>query len=301
LPSIQSKLFNMFADRQMKAMFNDFDIDRNRKVLATMDRVFPDPPDVDVEAVALNHCEADWLRPHQDTDRVVLYFPGGGWVLRSPRLHRRIAGRIANAAHANVLLVFYRLAPEHPFPAGLEDCLEAYASLLAQGIDSSRIVIGGDSAGGNLALATLLALRDQGQPGPAGAILLSACTDMSLKEGGANLQAHDIDTFMPEPPDSPDKDPRLLYAGGDEDVLDHPYASPIRGNLDGLCPLLLQVGGNEWLLNQTTLFGERAREAGVSAEVEVWEDQPHVWHSMPLPESAQAFLHLGDFIRYCCP
>ncbi len=285
----------------MKAVFDDFDIEQSRKTLAAIDRAFPAPPDVDIEPLALESCDAEWLRPQQVADRTVLYFPGGGWVLRSPRIHRQIAARIANAANATMLLVFYRLAPEHPFPAGLQDCVESYAWLLSRGTDPSRIVIGGDSAGGNLTLATLLALRDLEQPSPAGAFTISACTDMSISGGNAVFEAEEDYSFVPELPDDPDKDPRLLYAGGDPEVLDHPYASPVRGNLEGLCPLLMQVGGGEWLLQHSTRFGDRAREAGVEAEVEVWDQQPHVWHSMPLPEAEQAYLHIADFIRYRCP
>jgi acetyl esterase/lipase len=93
----------------------------------------------------------------------------------------------------------------------------------------------------------------------------------------------------------------MLYAAGDPTVLDHPYASPLRGDLSGLCPVLLQVGSTERLVDQSTLFAERARAAGVDAEVEVWEGQPHVWHTMPFPEAQQAFGHVGDFVRRCCP
>ena len=254
-----------------------------------------------IEPRALSQCAAEWVRPGTATDRVVLYLPGGGWVLRSPHTHRRLAGGLAKAVNANVLLVFYRLAPEHPFPAGLQDCVEAYETLLNEGVEASRIVIGGDSAGGNLTLGTLLALRDGEAPMPAGAFALSPCTDMSLKDDGAPIEFDDLGSRPADPAERIQRDPRLLYAAGNEEILDHPYASPLRGDLHGLCPLLLQAGSAEALVDHATMFADRARKAGVDAEVEVWEGQPHVWQAMPFPEAEQALEHLGDFVRRCCP
>jgi acetyl esterase/lipase len=301
MPSIHSILFNKLADQGMKTIFSDFDVDKARALLASVDRLNPAPTGVSIEPRELSHCSAEWIRTGRATDRVVLYFPGGAWVLRSPRTHRRIASGLARAANADVLLVFYRLAPEHPFPAGLEDCVEAYETLLSEGKAADRIIVGGDSAGGNLTLGTLLALRDARALMPAGAFALSPCTDMSFKEGGAQIDSAELDALFPQSGERFESDPRLLYAAGREEVLDHPYASPLRGDLHDLCPILLQVGSTEFLVDQTTMFADRARSAGVDAEVEVWEGQPHVWHAMPFPEARQAFDHLGDFVRRCCP
>lgn len=301
MPSIQSKLFSRLANKSIQSMFTNFDIERLRGWIAGIDKLASTPTNVDITPAPLENCDAEWVRPKRNTDRVILYFPGGAWVMRTPKGHRRIVAKIADAANADVFLVFYRLAPEHPFPAALDDCLEAYATLLDQGIDPSRIVIGGDSAGGNLTLATLLALRDQDQPSPAGAFTLSACTEMDSPEGRAEFGREDLDPILPEPPEEFDNDPRLLYVAGDAELYEHPYVSPLRGDLGGLCPLLLQVGSAEWLLQQSTKFAEKARAAGVNAEVEVWEGQPHVWHIMPFPEAERAVEHLSDFIRYSCP
>ena len=301
MPSIHSQLFNKIAEVALKSIFSDFDVDKARARLSRIDRLNPAPAGVTIEPQELSHCAAEWIRTGRSTDRVVLYFPGGAWVLRSPRTHRRLAAGLAKAANADVLLVFYRLAPEHPFPAGLEDCVEAYEMLLGEGVEAARIVIGGDSAGGNLTLGSLLALRDGEAPMPAGAIALSPCTDMSFKDGGARIPTDGLGSLFPETAESVERDPRLLYVAGSEDVLDHPYASPLRGDMRGLCPLLLQVGSTEPLVEQALMFAERARAAGVDAEAEVWEGQPHVWHTMPFPESEQAFEHLGDFVRRCCP
>ena len=301
MPSIHSQLFSKIADQAMKSIFSDFSVDKARDRLGRIDALNPGPTGVSIQPRDLSQCSAEWIRTGKATDRVVLYLPGGAWVLRSPGTHRRIAAGVAKAANANVLLVFYRLAPEHPFPAGLQDCVEAYETLVGEGIAAQRIVIGGDSAGGNLTLGTLLALRDGAANMPAGAFALSPCTDMSLKDDGAPFDTSDLGSESADSAQRVDGDPRLLYAAGNADVLDHPYASPLRGDLHDLCPLLLQVGSTETLVDHSTMFADRAREAGVDAEVEVWEGQSHVWHTMPFPESEQAFEHVGDFVRRCCP
>lgn len=303
MPSISSTVFSsLFNQSYNNQSLADFNLDKMRKQLARVDALVPEPRGVDIEAKALGHCDAEWIYPPFATDRTILYFPGGAWMLRTPRVHRRIAARLARAVNANILLVFYRLAPEHLFPAGLDDCTDGYDYLLESGTDPSRIVVGGDSAGGNLALATVLTLRDRGRPLPAGVFGLSAVTDLSDLEGGPKKMSHAFNA----PASNADIraegiDPRSIYVGEDLARLDHPYVSPIRGDLKGLCPVLLQVGSSEFLLEHSTQFVERACAAGVNAEVEVWEGQPHVWHGLPFPESEQAFGHLSDFIRHHCP
>ena len=123
MPSIPSQLFNPITDRAIESLFKDFDLGRARSLLARIDGLNPAPTGVNIDLVELAHCSAEWIRTGRRTDRVVLYLPGGGWALRSPRTHRRLAAAVAKAANADVLLVFYRLAPEHPFPAALEDCV----------------------------------------------------------------------------------------------------------------------------------------------------------------------------------
>jgi acetyl esterase/lipase len=303
MPSIRSKVFTGIADMVVRSLPGDFDFDvpRMRRYIARMDKLFSSPRDVDVEPLALRHCDAQWVRPRNDTDRYVLYFPGGGWVLRTPRGHRRIAAKLAKAANAQVLLVFYRLAPEHPYPAAMDDCLEAYQFLLDRGIDAERIIVGGDSAGGNLTLGSLLALRDRGYPCPAGGFALSPATDISLSADALSVGKVKGDAFLPQSAEGSGGDPRLMYAGGDKDILDLPYVSPLRGDLHHLCPLLLQAGSKEMLLGHATAFAEKARAAGVDAEVEIWDGQPHAFQGFPFPESELGFEHLGDFIRRCCP
>lgn len=163
--------------------------------------------------------------------------------MRTPNLHLNIAAKLAKAANANVLIVFYRLAPEHLFPSGLEDCMEGYRFLLESGIDASQVVIGGDSAGGNLALASLLKVRDQALPQPAAAFALSPCTDMGFGPGGSPFPTDSggNDQMVVLPGSSSDNDPTRLYVGGDNALLEHPYASPARVDLKGLCPILIHA------------------------------------------------------------
>ena len=299
MPSLQSQLFNRFLANRVKRLFSEFDVSQARRQLARQDGLMSRrPSDVDIERISLSHCGAYWIRPRTQTDRYVVYLPGGAWTLRTPNFHRRLAAKLANNANANVLLVFYRLAPEHPYPSGLEDCVEGYCHLLNSGISASQVVIGGDSAGGNLTLASLLVCRDRDIPLPAAAFALSPCTDMSFGPGGSPLPDDHQDPMASLPGASSSQDPRKLYVAGDEALLDEPYASPARADLRGLSPILIHVGSSELLRDQCVYFVERAKQAGVQVEMETWEGQPHVWHGMPFPESAAAFGHLADYIRY---
>jgi monoterpene epsilon-lactone hydrolase len=302
MPSLSTRLFNAAARRIIKPVFTEFDVKKVRRIFAQIDKRIPDPKGVSLEVENLPHCNADWLSPDNlSSNRVILYFPGGAWVLRSQTVHRRIVAKLVKLANAKARLVFYRLAPEHPFPAPLEDCVDAYRDLLDRGIPPSRIVIGGDSAGGHLTLATLLALRDEGLPLPAAAFALSPATDMHQTPTGSRLENATLDPVFPMSSDYGDQDPRRMFVGGREELFDHPYVSPVRADLEGLCPIFIQVGSNEILLDDSTKFVAKARAAGVSAEVEVWDGQPHVWQAMFFPESGKAMEQVADFIRHHCP
>ncbi len=203
-----------------------------------------------------------------------------------------LVANINREAGSRAMLVHYRLAPEHPFPAGLEDCLAAYRHLLDLGTDPKSIVIAGDSAGGGLTLSTLLALRDDGDPLPAGAVLISPFTDFSM---GGNSR---FDNARFDPMLSPEgiKEMNALYL--DDTAQHHPLVSPVYGDYHDLPPILAQVGSTEILLDDTRRVGERAREHGVDFEVEVWEQVPHVWHVWPfLPETKAAVARIGEFVR----
>ena len=258
------------------------------------ERVFPTPADVAIEAVTAAERPAEWLRPPGvRTDAAVLYLHGGGYVIGSPRSHRHLAAAIARAAGTPALLVDYRLAPEHPFPAALEDALAAYAWLLARGIAPEQVVVAGDSAGGGLTVATLLALRDRGLPGPGGGVCISPWVDLACS-GATYVTRKNADPIV-------DRESVTMmaqaYAGtGDFKA---PLLSPLYADLRGLPPLLVQVGSDEVLLDDALGLGERARVAGVDVAVEEWPAMIHVWHwFLPMLDEAQRAVDgIGRFVR----
>jgi phosphinothricin tripeptide acetyl hydrolase len=258
------------------------------------EKVFPTPPDVKVEHVSAPVAPAEWLRPPAaEPGRVVLYLHGGGYVIGSPRSHRHLAAAIAAAAGASALLLDYRLAPEHPFPAAVEDATAAYRWLLEQAVAPARVVIAGDSAGGGLTVATLLALREAGVPLPAAAVCISPWVDLTC--GGASYRT------------KAEADPIVRRAGVEQMAQAYlgatpprtPLASPLFADLRGLPPLLIHVGSDEVLLDDAAQLAERARAAGVEATLEVYERMIHVWHwFLPmLAEAETAVEAIGRFVR----
>ncbi|HET9855234.1 MAG TPA: alpha/beta hydrolase [Methylomirabilota bacterium] len=258
------------------------------------EKVFPTPADVKVERVGAPVAPAEWLRPPSAVpDRVVLYLHGGGYVIGSPRSHRHLAAAIASAAGTSALLLDYRLAPEHPYPAAVDDATAAYRWLLDQAIAPERIVIAGDSAGGGLTVATLLALREARVPLPAGGVCISPWVDLTC--GGASYAT------------KADADPIVRRAGVEQMAQAYlgatpprtPLASPLFADLRGLPPLLIHVGSDEVLLDDAVQLAERARAAGVDASIEVYPRMIHVWHwFLPMLDEAQTAVDaIGRFVR----
>ncbi|HRD83867.1 MAG TPA: alpha/beta hydrolase [Rubrivivax sp.] len=250
------------------------------------------PPDVEVEPVRAAAFRGEWIRtPESSNERTLLYLPGGGFMLPASQQVPLMVARINREAGMRALLVHYRLAPEHPFPAGLEDCLAAYRHLLDLGTDPKSIVIAGDSAGGGLTLSTLLALRDDGDPLPACAVVISPFTDFSF--GGESR----FDNARHDPMLSTDGIARMNDLYLDDALHDNPLVSPVYGDFHGLPPVLAQVGSTEVLLDDTRRVGERAISQRVDFRVEVWDEVPHVWHVWPfLPETREAIRHIGEFV-----
>ena len=254
----------------------------------------PSPRGVAIRPVDAGGVPAERVIPHDTPrDRCLLYLHGGAWCLGSPRTHRRLVADLASGAGVRAVSVDYRLAPEHPYPAGLDDCVAAYRWLLERRVDPSRIVVAGDSAGGNLAAALLLRLRDDGIPLPAGAVLLSPATDLA-GTGASFATRKAVDPFFSGIDAAPFFD---AYAGG-RDVRD-PYLSPLYGDLQGLPPLLIHVGDHEVLLDDSVRFAERARDAGVEARLVVWPGMFHVFQTFApfLPEARRANREISGFIR----
>jgi epsilon-lactone hydrolase len=251
------------------------------------------PADVTCEKVSAGGVNAEWIAaPGAAADRVILYLHGGGYVLGSINTHRAMISRIARASNGRALAIDYRLAPEHPFPAAVEDATAAYKWLLAQGYKPGKIVIAGDSAGGGLTIALLLAIRDAGLPMPAGAVPISPWTDLEGTGDSIGTRAAQ-DVMVTQ--DSLAASAKQYY--GSHDPKD-PLVSPVHANFRGLPPMLIHVGDAEILLDDATRVATRAKAAGVDVEIEVWDDMPHVWHVFAkiLPEGQQAIDKIGRFV-----
>jgi len=249
--------------------------------------------DVRCEPTIAGNVRAEWVVPPEaDPERVLLYFHGGGYVMGSINTHRAMVARLARAARARALLIDYRLAPENPFPAAVEDATATYRWLLAQGRQPRKIALAGDSAGGGLTLATLLALRDARTPLPACAVPISPWTD--LEGTGTSVK-----TKASRDPMVRETDLRryaALYAGNADPR--NPLISPLHGDYRGLPPLLIQVGEAEIILDDSTRVAERAKQTGVQVDLEVWDEMVHVWHVFAklLPEGQQAIEKVGSYV-----
>jgi monoterpene epsilon-lactone hydrolase len=224
--------------------------------------------------------------------KTILYFPGGGFIMRTPTQHKALLARICRAANARGLLVHYSLAPEIPFPGGLENCLAAYHDLLKSGCQAENITIAGDSAGGGLVLSTLLALRDEGSPPPGNAIVLSPLTDLTYS-GGSRKFNKCKDPMLPTHRASQMHE---LYLG--DAVAEDRFISPVFADFDGFPPILGLVGSTEILLDDTVRAAAQAKQSGTDFYLEIWEQMPHVFPIFGiLPESKVAIERMGEFIN----
>ena len=273
----------------------ELDVEKDRRELDAMARYFKPLGPIECTPVVANNVPAEWIRPQGiSTERVILYIHGGSFNAGSIISHRPLAANIAIACHARALVINYRLAPEHPFPAALEDSRAAYDWLLANGIPANRIAVMGDSAGGTLTLALLIQLRDQNQPLPALAACLCPATDMT--QSGETWTSNVSKDIMLHP-----KNIRIsgeIYVHGADTR--SPLVSPLFGDLHGLPPVFIQVGSEEMLLSDCTRFTKKAQEAGVQINLEVWEGMQHVWQYTAsfLPEARKAIKHIGEFAEH---
>jgi len=270
-------------------------LEQSRRRLLVMEAVIPHPPR-GTETITINvgGVSADQvITPASRHNRHVLYLHGGGYRLGAPSTYRHLTWRIASAAQAQALVIDYRLAPENPFPAALEDAVSYYCWLLAEGADARQIVVIGDSAGGGLALALLLKLRDSGLPRPAAAVVLSPWTDLALTGASLTLNAK-LDAIV-EAEDAPIFAADYL-AGADPR---HPYASPLYGDPTGLPPTLIQVGSEEVLRDDAVRMAENMQRAHCQAELQIWPRMPHVWHFLApiLPEAREAIAEISKFVQ----
>jgi acetyl esterase/lipase len=292
MPSLRARFLRLALRARRPFVAWEAPVESIRAVMGRGDRHFRPPREVAIRPEPAGPVPGEWLVPHGAPARpVFLYLHGGGWSLGWTGIYRRMVAHLALAAGVRAFATDYRLAPEHPFPAALEDSLAAYRWLVAGGVPPGEIVLGGDSAGGNLTLACLLALRAAGEPLPAAAVCISPATDLAT----------------PRPSFDADRDPLLSsklarnmmrWYAGDRDLTD-PRLSPSYGNLRGLPPLLVQAGGDELLRDDAEAFAARARAAGVDVTLAVWPGMWHVWHLFVpwLPEARRATEDVGAFVR----
>jgi monoterpene epsilon-lactone hydrolase len=236
----------------------------------------------------------DWIeRADGAAARTLLYFHGGGYFACSPATHRPLTLALAAAAEARTFVPVYRLAPEHRFPAAVEDAVAAYRRVIALGTPASRLVVGGDSAGGGLALAALLSLRDAGDALPAGAVLFSPWTDLAATGASVVSNARRDVMFHGG---SIAKGARV-YLG--DTPATHPLASPLYADLRGLPPLFIQASDSEVLLDDSTRLAAKAAAAGVAVDFTAWHGLPHVWQvfASMLPEARAALAEAAVFVR----
>jgi acetyl esterase/lipase len=234
----------------------------------------------------------DVVRPrHGPLERTLLYLHGGGFVLHAPPFYRHCGRRLAHRLQAEVIIPDYRLAPRHPFPAPVDDCLAVYCALLEEGHDPSNVAVLGDSAGGNLLLSMLLQLRDRGMPLPACAVPISPATDLLFAGDSMRTNAH-LDPLV-----AAEALPGLGHAYAHPHDLEHHYVSPVNGDFTGLPPMSILVGSTEVLLDDSLRVADAARAAGVSIELHVWPEMPHVFPLFHfLPEARTALELIARFV-----
>ncbi len=302
MPSSQSRLFRFVLRHShlLRLQFRRQVWDENTSIpgfRATCERTTKllgrIPADVTVTPVSADGLRAEWLVPANAAGAgVVLYAIGGGYVSGSCDDHRHIVARIARESRTRVLIYDHRLAPEDPFPAALDDTVTAYRWLLSNGTPASRIVIAGESAGGGLCLAALLAFREQGLPLPAAAVALSPWTDLALTG-----ESHRAKAKVCLSPKGMAEVCSRHYAGANDPTL--PLISPLYGDLHGLPPLHITVGGDETMLDDATRFAKKAQAAGVGVTLRVGAGMMHCYPLLPpfVPEAREAMAEICAFIR----
>ncbi|MBS0275001.1 MAG: alpha/beta hydrolase [Proteobacteria bacterium] len=279
---------------QANAADETIDIAGRRARMDALANYFPVPDGTEIEPGEIGGIEGEWVRAKQARrDAVLLYLHGGGYVLGSSKSHRHIVAAMSGAGGLSAFSADYRLAPEHPFPAAVDDAVAAYKGLLDSGIAADKIAIGGDSAGGGLTLAALLALRDKSLPPPACAVAISPWADLS--QGGEAYRTR------------AKRDPMITKAGLDGMAAAYlgkagaktPLASPAFADFKGLPPLLIQVGTEEALHSDAEAVKARAEAAGVEVSFESWAGMIHVWHAFHpiLSEGRDAIARIGSYLK----
>lgn len=272
----------------------DSDVSELRqRFVATFQRFAPPPPDAKFQAAQLGAVKGEWVTVERSSpNRVILYLHGGGFITGSPETHRGLVARLCDNGYARAFSVAYRLAPEYLFPAGLRDAMDAYRALLHKGVEPASIVLAGDDAGGGLAFAALVAIRNGGMPMPAACVAMSPWVDMTLSGWSVLTNARNDVALSWD----------LLFLTARHYLKKQspadPYASPIYANFRDFPPLMIHAGGHEILKDDASRLGDKAAEANVPISVEVYDGMQHVFQGNPeLQEAKVSLQRLGQFIR----
>jgi monoterpene epsilon-lactone hydrolase len=269
-------------------------IEARRARMERMARRAAPPREARFRRVDADGVPVTWVSgPGAKQDRAILYLHGGGYYAGSLTTHQALTSKISMEAGAPLLLVDYRLAPEHPFPAAVEDATCAYRWLLRRGLSPERIAVAGDSAGGGLTVAAMLELKASGEPLPAAGVCLSPWFDLAMTGESIRTKASVDRTLRPS--DMPFVAWCYLQSADPK----APTASPLYGDLTGLPPILIQVGTDEILLDDSRRFAEKANQMGVSVRLDIWDEMIHVWHAYSrfIPEARNAIAAIGEFLR----
>lgn len=295
MPSWQSAIFGrLYRFAGPRKLGADAPIE---EVRARYDRLTarfgPVPGDAVFEAAQLGPVKGEWIRVDASApERLILYFHGGGYVAGTPQGHRSLIARLCHASEAAAVAVAYRKAPEFPFPAALRDGIDAYRHLIGRGIAASSIVLAGDGAGGGLAFACALAIRNAGLPAPACIVAMSPWADLSLTGWSLMQNARGDGSINWD----------LLFVSARHYLKKSspadPYASPVYANLRDFPPIMVHAGSAEILRDDASRLGDRAAEAGIPVSVEIYDGMQHVFQASPyVPEARISLMRLGQFIK----
>ncbi|MHC4472192.1 MAG: alpha/beta hydrolase [Planctomycetota bacterium] len=295
MPSLRGRLFRFMVKRVVGARFRraGTSVERLRGLTDFFVESQKVPADTEIDPVMVGDLAAEWVRaPGVRTDAVVLYLHGGGFVMGAPATHRELAARLSAAIGAPLLSLDYRLAPEHPFPAAMEDAVAAYRWLLAEGHVPDRLAIGGDSAGGSISLQALIRMRDERTALPAAALLMSPATDLRC-EGESFTSMVGVDPLLTQ--EMCRFTASLYVADADPDT---PLLSLPRADLTGLPPLCIHAGEHDLLLSDSLRLAERARACGVEVELRTFPGMWHVFQAAArfVPEARASIEGMGRFV-----
>lgn len=297
-PSLQSHFFRQLSRAMSAYLASKSGVEEWRRIANPFAKPAV-PRGVHLQRIKIGEVPVEWLIPTRldDAQKTILYFHGGAWLFGWYNTHRMLLGHLAKQARKQALAVDYRLAPEYPFPAALDDCLAAYHYLIERGIRPGQVILAGDSAGGNLVITTMLALREAGEPLPAAGVCISPATDLAL-DSASGIGNTSKDAILSS--GMYDRYAKILQdslTGGHDPR--HPLLSPIYADLRGLPPLLVQAGEDEILLDSITAFVNKARQEGIQVTYEVWQAMWHVWHIYDpyLPEARYALSSISRYIN----